>query len=218
MSTSTRGGLTLGLPASAAAVGDQPARTSTWRGIVDSINHVADERSRTLVSYPQRSTTTGGRLAGNKASLVNRWVQVYSFGPIALLVGPRGVPYPIRARVGGRAATALDSCILRIGVCPWPGRGVGIMDAAGVGANVIETAVFSDTTNAWRAPTVADQLLVSGAEFTPTPLSIVNAVSSGSPGSVSVVQGTIEVWSKCNASNGVFVSQVYASEYVGTAP
>ncbi|MFA7295723.1 MAG: hypothetical protein WC211_00890 [Dehalococcoidia bacterium] len=214
MSTSTRAGLTLGLPASAAAVGDQPVRTSTWRGIVDSINHVADERSRVLVSYPQRSTTTGGRLAGNKASLVNTWVRIYSFGPFALLVGPRGVPYPIRARVGGRAATVTDSCILRIGVCPWPGRGDGIMDAVGAGANIIETAAFTDVTNSWRAPTVADQLLVPGAEFTASSLTIVDALSSGSPGSISLVQGTVEIWSKCNTSNGVWCSQAYAAEQV----
>ncbi len=217
VSTSTLGGLVLGLPATAAALSDLPARVSTWKGVLNNVNHLSDERSRVLVSYPPRSTTTGGRLAGNKSGDVDTWVRVYSFGPFALLVGPRGVPYPIRARVGGRAAVVADSCILRIGVCP-EGGAAGIMDAATAGASVIETAAFTDVTNAWRAPASADQLLVPGAEFASSPLSVYNAVSSASPATVAAMMATIEVWSMCDAANGVYCTQAYAAEYVGIVP
>jgi hypothetical protein len=47
------------------------------------------------------------------------------------------------------------------------------------------------------------------------PLGIVNAVSSGTPGTIDAIMATIEVWGQCSTTNGVYCSQAYAAEYVG---
>lgn len=208
MATSSALGQIDGLPASAAAVSSTPCATSTMRSLANNLNSLADERSRVLVSFPQRSTTTGG--IGVKIPTANVWERLYSFGPFPVLVGADGLPYPIRARVGGRSNGAATST-LRIGACI-EARANAEMQATTIGANIIQTASFTSATNAWRDPTVAKVTLTLDSTFLPTPYAIVDAVSSGTPASVAAVMVVIEVWSFSTVAGACACTQVYAAE------
>jgi len=215
MSTSTRGGLALGMPATAAALDDRAARTSEWMGVTNNVNHTADQRSRVLVCYPARSLTAGGLSV--KGTSASTWVRAYSWGPFPVLVGSDGLPYPIRARIGGRSIGGATSK-LRIGVCA-VGNAPTDMAATTAPANVIETATFTDAANAWRAPTVADQLLALDAlhlSLSAQALPIVDAVSSASPRTVAAAMFTIEAYVHSTTAASCVCTQVYAAEYVGT--
>ena len=210
MATSSALGQIEGLPASAALSSGTPCATSTMRALANNLNSLADERSRVLVSFPQRSTTGGGiAIKGPTASV---WERLYSFGPFPVLVGPTGLPYPIRARVGGRSNGAATST-LRIGACI-AARANAEMQATTVGANIIQSATFTSATNAWRDPTVAKVTLTLDASFVPTPLAIVDAVSSGRPASVAAVMVVIEVWAFSTVAGACACTQVYAAEQV----
>lgn len=201
VSTSTREGLTLGLPAAAADVLGLPVSASTWGSIVNNVNHVADESSRVLVAFAQDSTTANGLTMATASA----WTRIMSCGPFPLLVGADGQPYPVRVRVGGRSDLGA-TCYLRVGVCP-VGQAEDLMTAATVSAAVLESTSFSSATNAWR---------VGGVVYCPlewSSLSVVNAVASGALGDVAAVLATVEVWGY-SAANDVHVTQVYAAEQV----
>ena len=207
MSTSVELGLIKGLPASAAALNDLPASTSTWQSIANNWNHTADERSRVLVNYAQKSTTTGGRSVVNSTPV---WERLFSFGPFPILIGDDGLCYPIRLRIGGRADKGGTS-YLRVGVCP-VGRADDLMGTTGtVTSAVLETASFTSTTNAWRIGGMAVCPVVGST------LAIVDAVSSATPRSVAVVMATIEAWGKnpTGVTLDATCTQVHASEYCG---
>lgn len=205
MSTSSQLGQIQGLPIST-AIDDAACSTATMRALANNINHHADERSRILVSYPQRSTTSGG-LHDSKAG-AGVWRRLYSWGPFPVLVDHNGTPYPIRARVGGRASGG--TCYLRIGACLQSRVDVE-MQATTPGANIIESASFTSGTNAWRDPTVAKTTLILDATVLPTSYAIVDAVSSASPASVAAILIVIEVWGYAS-SGSVYCTQAYAAE------
>jgi len=207
MSTSTRGGLTLGLPATAAEVGNWPARASTLGSLINNLNHLADERSRVLVSYPQRSTTTGGRASAGVGSGLSTWTRIYSWGPFPILVGHDGNPYPVRVRVGGRADPDQETCLIRIGVCAL-GTAGDVMTVDDIGAGVVESSSFVDETNEWRASGLVTLAPVWRE------LGVVDGVSSASPATVKAVLATIEVWGVATGDGQVICSQAYAAEQV----
>ena len=210
MATSSALGQLDGLPASAALSSGTPCATSTMRTLANNLNALADERSRVLVSFPQRSTTGGG--IGVKGGVANVWQRLYSFGPFPVLVGPTGLPYPIRARVGGRSNGAATTK-LRIGAC-LPGNSDAEMQATTIGANIIETATFTSATNAWRDPTVAKVTLTLDASFIPTPYAIVDGVNGTIPATVAAVMVVIEVWMQSTAISAGFCTQIYCAEQV----
>jgi hypothetical protein len=200
MSTSTLGGLVRGISTTLADYEAQPVRTSTWRAIANNWNHVADERSRTLVCWAAESTTTGGI---TNSKVANAWQRLVSFGPFPLLVGADGKPYNVRLAVGGRSTASAQ---LRIGVCI-AGTAETQMALATAPSNVLETTSFNNATNSWRA----DDYVTLDPEF--VDYAIVNGVSSASPSSVAAVLVTVEVWGKA-ASSSVFATQAYAAEQV----
>ena len=200
MSTSNLGGLVQGISTTVSDYADRAVRTSEWQSIANNWNHIADERSRVLVCWAQRSSTTGGA-ANTKAA--NAWTRLISFGPMPLLVGIDGRPYPVRVAIGGRSIAAAK---LRIGVCPL-GFAETAMAFPTVLGNVIETVSFNNATNLWRADGVVQANNVT-ADYP-----IVNAVSSGTPSSVAAVLVTVEVWGNAAASS-VWATQAYAAEQV----
>jgi hypothetical protein len=200
MSTSTLGGLVRGISTTLADYEAQPIRTSTWRAIANNWNHIADERSRTLVCWAAESTTTGGI---TNSKVANAWQRLVSFGPFPLLVAADGKPYNVRLAVGGRSTASAQ---LRIGVCI-AGTAETQMALATAPSNVLETASFNNATNSWRV----DGFITLDPEF--VDYAIVNAVSSASPSSVAAVLVTVEVWGKA-ASSSVFATQAYAAEQV----
>ena len=210
MSTSTRGGLTLGLPATGAAVANWPARASTLGSLINNLNHLADERSRVLVSYAQRAgagASGGGREAG--AGVADTWVRIYSWGPFPILVGHDGLPYPIRVRVGGFSVDG-QACLLRIGVAAW-GTAADVMSVTTAGADVVESASFTDDTRQWRA----GGLVTMSAQW--SDLGVVDAVS-GATVSVSAVLASIEVWGSSSDGSAINCSSAYAAEQVRLIP
>lgn len=200
MSTSTLGGLVRGISTTLADYEAQPVRTSTWRAIANNWNHLADERSRTLVCWAAESTTTGGI---TNSKVANAWQRLVSFGPFPLLVTADGRPYNVRLAVGGRSSASAQ---LRIGVCI-AGTAETQMALATAPSNVLETTSFNNATNSWRA----DDYVTLDPEF--VDYAIVNGVSSASPSSVAAVLVTVEVWGKA-ASSSVFATQAYAAEQV----
>ena len=210
MATASELGQIDGVPAGAAAVSGTACTTSTMRTLANNLNALADSRSRVLVSFPPLSTTTGG--IGVKVGVASEWQRLYSFGPFPLLVGSDGLPYPIRARVGGRS-DGVASSRLRIGAC-LPSSASIEMQATTIGANILETAAFTSATNAWRDPTVAKTTLTLDASFLATSLAIVDGVNSGSPGSVAAVMVVIEVWAFSAVAGAAFCTQAYAAEQV----
>ena len=143
-------------------------------------------------------------------------------GPLRWVLGPLiNWAFPnqeaIRARIGGRSVGGATSK-LRIGVC-CAGMATTDMTATTAPANVIETATFTDAANAWRAPTVADQLLVLDAlhlSLSAQALPIVDAVSSASPRTVAAAMFTIEAYVHSTTAASCVCTQAYAAEYVGT--
>jgi hypothetical protein len=214
MSTSSQLGQIQGLPTSA-DIDDSGAYTSTFRDLCNNLNHHADQRSRVLVSYPQRSATTGG-LGGKGTVVAGTWERLYSWGPFPILVGHDGLPYPIRARVGGRSVGGATST-LRIGAC-LPGRADADMQATTAPANVIEVAPFTDATNQWRDPSAAKTTLTLDASFLPTSYAMVDGVGTTLPGSVAAVLVVIEVWGFTSVPGNVVCTQVYAAEQVPVYP
>ena len=200
MSTSTLGGLVRGISTTLADYEAQAVRTSAWRAIANNWNHIADERSRTLVCWAAQSTSTGG-LTNSK--IANAWQRLVSFGPFPLLVTADGRPYNVRLAVGGRSTASAQ---LRIGVCI-AGTAETQMALATAPSNVLETTSFNNATNSWRA----SGFVTLDPEF--VDYAIVNAVSSASPSSVAAVLVTVEVWGKA-ASSSVFATQAYAAEQV----
>ena len=204
MSTSTELGLIKGLPATAAALTELPVSTSTWQTFANNLNHTADVRSRVLVNYAQYSTTAGGRSVTGTA-----WERLFSFGPFPLLVRADGTVYPIRARVGGRAALNGTS-YLRIGVCP-VGQADAIMSESVASSAVYEPGSTASLTNAWLGVSAVLVCPVVWARQ-----SIVDAVSTASPHDVGAVMATIEVWGKSAVAGDATATQAYAAEYCGT--
>lgn len=202
MSTSAEKGAILGVPSTSASLATLPVRASTWRGVANNANHLADELSRVLVSYPQYSTSAGGLTV----AVASTWTPIHSFGPFPLLVGADGVPYPVRVRVGGRSALG-GSCKIRIGVCP-VGQAAELMSATTLGAGVVETAAFTDAVNAWRTTTTTVTL-----DAVWSSLLVSDAVSGASPGDVVAVLATVEVWGY-SAVSDVYCTQAYAAEQV----
>jgi hypothetical protein len=201
MSTSAQGGLIRGVPTTLADYSDRAVRTSEWRSISNNWNHLADERSRTLVCWAAESTTVGG-IGNSKGSSV--WGRLVSFGPFPLLVGADGKPYTVRLAVGGRSTS---SAYLRIGVCI-SGTADEQMGLATAPANVLETAAFNNATNLWRI----DDYVTLDAEF--VNYAIVNGLSGASPSSVAAVLVTVEVWAKAVSTLSVYATQAYAAEQV----
>jgi len=201
MSTSAQGGLIRGVPTTLADYSDRAVRTSEWRSISNNWNHVADERSRTLVCWAAESTTAGG-IGNSKGSSV--WGRLVSFGPFPLLVGADGRPYTVRLAVGGRSTA---SAYLRIGVCI-SGTADEQMGLTTAPANVLETVAFNNATNLWRI----DGYVTLDAEF--VNYAIVNGLSGASPSSVAAVFVTVEVWAKAASTQTVYATQAYAAEQV----
>ena len=200
MSTSNSGGLIRGISTTYSDFGDQPVRTSDWQTIANNINHTADERSRVLVCWSPRSTTTGGYAI----KITNAWTRLISFGPFPLLVGADGTPYPIRLAVGGRS-TAVS--YLRIGVCAL-GAADADMSAATAPSNVLESVAFNNATNLWRK----DGFVV--IDPVAQDYSIVNGLSGGTPSTVAAVLATVEVWGKSATGSACIATQAYAAEQV----
>lgn len=199
MSTSDKGGLIVGDLIAANLYGNQPVRASQWQTFANNWNHTADERSRVLVCWSPRSTTTGGYT--NKAT--NTWERLVNFGPFPLLVGADGAPYPVRVAVGGRSTA---SSKLRIGVC-LQGYAETQMTFPTPLAMVVESASFNNGTNLWRADGIANV----NAFF--TDYAIPNAINGGDPSSVAAVFVTVEVWGY-GAASSVTATQAYAAEQV----
>ena len=200
MSTSTSGGLILGVDTTYSNYGNRPVRTSEWQSIANNWNHVADERSRVLVCWSPRSTTTGGYVI----KLTSVWTRLVSFGPFPLLVGADGAPYPVRLAVGGRS-TALSE--LRIGVCVI-GSADADMSSVIAPANVIESAAFNNASNLWRV----DGLAVVDPVY--QDYGIVNGLSGATPSTVAAVLVTVEVWGKSSSGSACVATQAYAAEQV----
>jgi hypothetical protein len=201
MSTSAQGGLIRGVPTTLADYSDRAVRTSEWRSISNNWNHIADERSRTLVCWAAESTTTGGI---TNSKVPNAWQRLVSFGPFPLLVGADGRPYTVRLAVGGRS---IASAYLRIGVCV-AGTANEQMGLTTAPANVLETAAFNNSTNLWRI----DGYVTLDAEF--VNYAIANGLSGASPSSVAAVLVTVEVWAKAASTSTVYATQAYAAEQV----
>jgi hypothetical protein len=199
MSTSDKGGLIVGDLIAANLYGNQPVRASQWQTFANNWNHTADERSRVLVCWSPRSTTTGGYT--NKAT--NTWERLVNFGPFPLLVGADGAPYPVRVAVGGRSTA---SSKLRIGVCLQGYADVQMSFPTPL-AMVVESASFNNGTNLWRADGIANV----NAFF--TDYAIPNAINGGDPSSVAAVFVTVEVWGY-GAASSVTATQAYAAEQV----
>ncbi len=200
MSTSYNGGLIRGVDTTHSNYGNRPVRTSEWQSIANNLNHTADERSRVLVCWSPRSTTTGGY----SIKIAGAWTRLVSFGPFPLLVGSDGNPYSVRLAVGGRSTASSQ---LRIGVCVI-GAADTDMSAATAPANVIESAAFNNGTNTWRA----DGWVVVDPVF--QDYGIVNDLSGATPSTVAAVLVTVEVWGKSATGSACIATQAYAAEQV----
>jgi hypothetical protein len=202
MSTSDKGGLVLGVDTTYSNYGNRPVRTSEWQSIANNFNHTADERSRVLVCWSPRSTTTGGYTI----KVAGAWTRLMSFGPFPLLVGADGVPYPVRLAVGGRSTASSQ---LRIGVCV-VGAADADMSATTAPANVLESVAFNNGTNLWRK----DGFVTVDPVF--QDYGIVNALSGATPSTVAAVLVTVEVWGKSATGSACIATQAYAAEQVAT--
>jgi hypothetical protein len=200
MSTSYNGGFIRGVSATPSDYADRPVRTSEWQSIANNLNHTADERSRALVCWAQRSSTTGGYAI----KVANAWTRLMSFGPFPLLVGADGTPYPVRLAVGGRSTASSQ---LRIGVCVI-GSADADMSAATAPSNVLESVAFNNATNLWRK----DGVVVIDPVF--QDYGIVNALSGATPSTVAAVLVTVEVWGKSATGSACIATQAYAAEQV----
>ena len=200
MSTSTSGGLILGVDTTYSNYGNRPVRTSEWQSIANNWNHTADQRSRVLVCWSPRSTTSGGYTI----KVSGAWTRLMSFGPFPLLVGADGTPYPVRLAVGGRSTASSQ---LRIGVCV-VGAADADMSATTAPANVLESVAFNNGTNLWRK----DGVVTVDPVF--QDYGIVNALSGATPSTVAAVLVTVEVWGKSATGSASIVTQAYAAEQV----
>lgn len=200
MSTSDKGGFVLGVDTTYSNYGNNPVRTSTWQSIANNWNHTADERSRVLVCWSPRSTTTGGY----SIKVAGAWTRLMSFGPFPLLVGADGTPYPVRLAVGGRSTASSQ---LRIGVCVL-GAADADMSASVAPSNVLESAAFNNATNTWRK----DGVVTVDPVF--QDYGIVNDLSGATPSTVAAVLVTVEVWGKSATGSACVATQAYAAEQV----
>ena len=200
MSTSTSGGLILGVDTTYSNYGNRPVRTSEWQSIANNWNHTADQRSRVLVCWSPRSTTSGGYTI----KVSGAWTRLMSFGPFPLLVGADGTPYPVRLAVGGRSTASSQ---LRIGVCV-VGAADADMSATTAPANVLESVAFNNGTNLWRK----DGVVTVDPVF--QDYGIVNALSGATPSTVAAVLVTVEVWGKSATGSASIATQAYAAEQV----